>query len=346
MSSNERTNSRITVAVFSNKKLLPAFQLLEKLQPVNINFSDWSFRPAILWRNIKYIKQSDITYLHSPSNLRILLLPIAKLFRKKTMTQWIGGDVLLATHQFREDFYDVGDDRHVDVKTYTLNGLKGLEYLLVWLTFVFSQFYVRFLKMFANHHVACARHLSEDLEKAGITAQYLPIINPVVPELLPLPAQLSVLTYLGYFSSSDTGDYYGWKTIINLAKDNPDLKILVIGRGLAIEQVPANIELLGFVKDIKEVLTRVRGVLRISYYDGTPRLIVEGLATGRYIAYTRNFSCCSWIKNYQDGQQFIDELRHQKQHNIAGFHHIQEYYDPERVCSLYMKELKSCLDLS
>ncbi len=334
---------RLTVAVFANKKLLPAFERLQQEQPVDILFSDWSLSISRLTRSLRNIIRADLVYFHSPSNLRILLLPVAKLLLKPTMLQWIGGDVLIATNKASNTFYDIGKDNYIPVRCYTLNGLSGFQRLIVSAAFRFHVLFNGILKLFVDHHVACAPHLSRELSGVGIQAEYLPLINSINPELLPFPSELAVLSYIGYFDASETRDYYGWQTILRLANDFPKLTIYTIGRGWALGKLPKNIIHLGFIDDIKQVLAQVRAVLRISYYDGTPRLVLEGLSTGRYVAYTKPFPHCVHIKKYADVAQFIKELADKEIVNIEGLQYAESEYAHTNTTANYMKQFNKCL---
>jgi len=341
---NKLVLKSIKVAVFANEKLLPAFDLVKKKHAVIIYFSDWSIKPGVIWKNIRFIYKSDITYFHSPANLRILLLPIAKLFGKKTMLQWIGGDVLIATHTLRNDFYDIGLDSHIKIKDSIFNSLKGINYILNNLSYKFSYIYVLYLKLFVDHHVACAEHIVEELKLVNITANYLPLVNPVTPEILPWPNDLSILTYTGYFDSADTKSYYGWNAILRLANDYRDLKIYAVGRAAPTEDIPKNIEFLSFIKNIKDALVKVKGVVRASYYDGTPRIIIVALATGRYVAYTKDFPNCTKITSYNELKDFIDRLKDINHPNTSGYEYITNEYSIDKTTALYLKEFQDCIN--
>ncbi len=338
---NSISEGKLTVQVYASEKVRPAFELLERLTHVQIHFTDWSFSPRQLLQNIAMMAKADVIYFHSPANMRILMMPIARLLGKPVMLQWIGSDVLTVTWRNREPFWDIGAEKDVSVKEVLLGGLVGPARLMVALTMRFARWYAFFLRKLVTHHVVCASHLVEELRAAGIAAQYLPVLNFINPELLPFPDDFAILTYIGFHATSDKRTFYGWHSMVRLARDYPDLTIFVVGRSLIHDDYPANLIFLGYLDDIRQVFSKVKAIVRLTYHDGMPRIILEGLATARYIIYNQRLPHTFYVDNYDKLKKAIEKIRKISALNLAGLQYMEKMFAPEVIARQFVKEFEA-----
>ena len=334
---NDSPSPLKNILVFASEKVKPAFQILDKNIPVSIHFTDLSFSPLIFLKNIFQITRADMVYFHSPTNLRIILMPIAYLFRKKIILQWIGGDVLTVTCHCREQIYDIGNEKYISVKKVLTTGISGLTRKIINFVIKNTDVFLNYLNFFVTCHIACSPHLVEELKLVNIKAHYVPVLNHITPEILPFPPNFAVLSYIGFQKSSDTKNFYGWATIRRLAKDFPDLKIYLVGRGGRLDNLPPNIEYCGFVEDISLLLKKCKAVLRITYHDGVPRLILEALATGRYVIYTRSFPTTYTITTYEEVKYYMNRIRNCSEPNMDGYNLIRKEYSQKKVSDIFYK---------
>jgi glycosyltransferase involved in cell wall biosynthesis len=334
--------TRMKVQVFASEKVRPAFDLLSRLVPVEIAFTDWSLSPRKFIRNLSGMVAADLIYFHSPTNLRIIMMPLARLLGKPVMLQWIGTDVLTVTWKKQPPFWDAGLEQYISVKETLLAGLTGIPQKLVLLTLHKSELFTRFLKYVITHHVVCAPQLAVDLEKVGIHASYLPVLCHIEPELLPLPQKTAFLAYTGYHAKNDTRAFYGWHSLLRLAQDYPDLIFLVIGHVFPKEdKIPNNIINLGYVNNIREILSQVTGLLRLTYHDGMPRLVLEAMAMARYIIYSQPFPHTFYAQNYDELKKAVDKIRQENSPNIEGMKYIQQNFNIQYVAEQFLENFNT-----
>ena len=346
---NHTNNRSLRVHALASAKVHPAFKLLAKHKELQLWLSDWSPRPRRIIREIRAMAAADLVYCHSPANLRIALLPIARLLGKPVILQWIGGDVLKVTARKRPPINDMGTNKNISAATACLSGVHGLPRLFAGMVIAFPRLFLFYLARCVTRHYACAPTLVKELDMAGVSAAYLPVLHHIPADPQPLPPEWRILTYIGFHANADTRDFYGWQTVLRLAADYPDLRIDVVGRGAALGDVPPNIRCIGYVDDIPAVLKKVRGLLRITYHDGMPRMILEALALGRYVICNISIPETRTVINYEETARAIEELREATAPNYRGADYIRQHFHPLRLMEEYVRIFndtagKSCSD--
>lgn len=322
----------LTVLVLASEKVRPAFDLLARLQPLHVIFSDGFLAPRLLLRNLTAMRRADVVYVHSPTNRRCVMIPLARLLGKPVVVQWIGTDVLVVSaRRERRMFHDIGAGTRVAVTDTITAPLPGAARWLVAGLIRGAPLFVRLLKAGGVRHVACAPHLADTLARVGLQARFLPVLCHVAPEVLPFPAEWAVLAYVGYHHGTDERAFYGWHSLVRLAADCPELTVYVVGRKAGLGAHPPNIVFLGFVADIRQVLVRVRAVVRPTYHDGMPRLVLEGLATGRYIVTTQPLPHSRVVRSYAQLRRAVEDLRHCRGPNREGAAYVRRACDMRAV---------------
>ncbi len=331
---------KLKVQVYASEKVRPAFAILARQESVAVSFTDFSLSPSRFCRNLKKMRHADLVYFHSPTNLRIVMMPFARLFKKPVLLQWIGTDVITATWKNRPPFYDPGLEKTIPIEDSLTEGLFGFPKAMVQLTLRFHRAFLSFLKAHVTRHIACAPKLSKDLKTVGIAADTVPVLNHVSPALLPLPEKPALLSYIGFQASSDKRNFYGWQSLLRLAGDFPQITFYVIGRGPSMDAVAPNLVFLGYVDDIERVLAKVTGLLRITYDDGMPRLVMEALAKGRYVIFTGDFPCTAKVTTYEEIREAVRDIIGRTRPNAQGMRFVRDHYNAREVARQFTLQFK------
>ncbi|MGO9178393.1 MAG: hypothetical protein ACLQBX_11205 [Candidatus Limnocylindrales bacterium] len=197
-------------------------------------------------------------------------------------------------------------------------------------------------------HLTAAPWLTSELESVGIpaTTALLPPPTPA-PRVAPmLPSEFRVLTYLpaGRF------DYYGGKTVLEVARRLPDVQFDIIGSsGEPAQPAPANVQWHGWVADMAQRYAKTSVVVRIPWHDGFGNTVIEGLLNARHVVYTQEvpFVRTVWPATPETLATVIREFRdaHATDRlglNLAGRAYALEKFDEAKL----VDELITLLPLS
>ncbi|GLI36674.1 hypothetical protein KI811_13995 [Geobacter hydrogenophilus] len=257
---------------------------------------------------IANLVKADLLYIIGGDNKFGFTLFFAFLLRKRIVMHWVGTDVLVARENFQ----------------------AGKS----------SQFLVKY-----SRHLCEAGWIQQELREIGIDAKVAQIACiELAPESeLSFPNEFSILTYIG----RGREDFYGMKKIIEIARTFPDIAIRVIGIDSywSEEELPANIQLVGWVDDTREEFLRCVVYLRLTEHDGLSFSVLEALSFGRYVGYsyevegvrqvTDHASLVNFIKehlnNFRRGALAINEL---------GRNAIQQYHGEYKVYSGLISEFR------
>jgi len=159
--------------------------------------------------------------------------------------------------------------------------------------------------------------LIDELASIGITAQLLPqIIDPDNRhmEIVDENCSHTLLVYL----PTTRLEFYGAEKVKTAAKRNPDINFLVIGdESHSLAYLP-NVKSLGWITDMEPIWQQVGGIIRLTRHDGLPRMLIEGLARGKYVIHSFPLEG-AWIATCEaETQAAIEQFRHKKTYNKAG----------------------------
>ena len=108
---------------------------------------------------------------------------------------------------------------------------------------------------------------------------------PRIPDHVPdLPPRFTVLAY----ALDDRDELYGLDFILELARRRPDIQFLLLA-ATPTDALPENVTSLGWVDDIHPIMSQATVYVRPTSHDGFSYLVLEALATGRYVLWTTPF---------------------------------------------------------
>lgn len=242
----------------------------------NQTFSSFR-RLAVL---IKSIAKADLWYQIGGYAGRGRIYKLAHVLDKPVILHWVGTDVLQAKYYFKQ---------HPEY-------LQSQKCLVHW---------------------AGAPWLVDELEEIGINAYFIPLPLKTVGVFLAenpppsLPKEFRILTYM----SDQRPEFYGWRYILHLAQEFPDVEIIVIGAtGSFADDKPPNVHFLGWVKDTFPVFADCTVLVRMTEHDGYGGTVQEALSLGRYAIWSYPFPGAFEAKDYLSLRDHISYLydRHKK----------------------------------
>jgi glycosyltransferase involved in cell wall biosynthesis len=128
-------------------------------------------------------------------------------------------------------------------------------------------------------HWAEAPWTAEELRPLGIEADVVPLAPARLPEAAPLPADFTVLSYL----AEPRPDFYGRAAVLDLARALPEAHVLIAGSEGRGWEAPANVEFLGWQREMAPIYVRSSVLVRLPMHDGLSFMVLEALAAGRHV---------------------------------------------------------------
>ena len=259
--------------------------------------------PTSLLRVRKY----DIVHGLYVRRFLLLSLLLGKAFGKITICHWMGTDVMRA--------------------------ITETEYRLMALI----------LDRFVDLNLVYSENLQKELRSIGIHSVIWPI--PVdseyfaVVDLPPMPKKFTVLCKIA-------DDWlYGSDIVIKLAKDLPDVRFLVVpGKDIQPSwllsrstEVP-NLIFLGWKDDMFEVYKQTTVLLRLTKHDGLSYMVIESLALGRQVIWSKNYlPFCYHAKSYDQIKEIILQIRKKPQLNVEGAQYVRKNFSSERLIKVLVR---------
>ncbi|MGA1876190.1 MAG: glycosyltransferase [bacterium] len=146
-------------------------------------------------------------------------------------------------------------------------------------------------------------------------------------ETCPLPEQFTVLSYI----PEDRPHFYGWKTVLRLAREMPEINFEIVGTaGKDLEKEP-NIHFHGWVSPIIPYINRANVLLRLTEHDGLPWMMLEALSCARHVIWTYQFPFCQPHGRYEDTKQNLLFLKEKSSLNYGGAAYIRDNFSEEKI---------------
>ena len=168
-------------------------------------------------------------------------------------------------------------------------------------------------------------NLKRELQQKGIKSIYLPLetIKTKNYPITLLPKKTAVLFYVP--KNETLNKFYGTDLVERTAKKNRDLKFYAIEND---NYSPAqkNIINLGFT-DSKKAIRKSSVYLRLTKHDGLPILLLESLACGRYVIFSRKMPECYFGKNLAQINRALRNIKNKKNPNYAGAKFVREHFE-------------------
>ncbi|HEY1729325.1 MAG TPA: GNAT family N-acetyltransferase [Candidatus Baltobacteraceae bacterium] len=182
-------------------------------------------------------------------------------------------------------------------------------------------------------HVACSATLAAELLELGIAASELRLAVATPPETLPpLPEKFSVLGY-GPMSKEWL---YGTDILLAVAERMPHVRFDIIGETTHRESTLKNVVYHGWLDDVNPAVDAATVIVRPTRHDGMPLMVIEALARGRYVIWSREMAGALYGMTVE---AIVDHLtRLEEQHragelslNHDGVRAVREQFDPAAI---------------
>lgn len=251
---------------------------------------------------LKDFKNCDIIYAHAPYEVKVYLL--AKLFRKKIVTHWIGTDAFLATTHFKFKCYS------------------------------------RICNLLTNKQLVVSSNLKEEIESIGIKES---VVVPILPkfissELSTMEQKNDRFTILCYIIQNEF-DFYGGNEILELAKIFPDMEFWILSGDFSNLTALKNVKFLGFISPDKmnSIYEKCHVLLRYVKHDGMPKMLIEALQKGLQVIYNFPFSFTHYCTSLEQMKGKLYEIKENYQINSEGRAYVLKYYCQEANQNLFKR---------
>jgi glycosyltransferase involved in cell wall biosynthesis len=308
-------------------------------------------RPRLLLTGLEYFVHQLVESVFSSDECMVLaprLNQVSSRFRRLTV---------ILEHLFRVDlWYQIGGYAGRG-RIYKLANMLGVPVVLHWVgsdVLAAQRYFDRHPEHLPSEvrltHWAGAPWLVDELKRIGINARFVPLPLKTVGTFLsreppPLPKNFKITTYL----SDQRPTFYGWDHILRLAKDFPDIEIIVIGStGSFVRHHPPNVRFLGWVSDTFPVFADCTVVVRMTEHDGYGGTVQEALSLGRYAIWTYPFPGASVAEDYSSLCRHVNHLYklHKKGRlfiNEAGRTYMLENMHPKYLAAKIAQGLRHLL---
>jgi hypothetical protein len=254
----------------------------------------------------------DIIYFISGTIKVNKLIDTALFMKKKVIMHWVGTDVINAVNDYKKQ--------------------------------PTNQKYIKNITHFCE-----VTWIQYELKQIGVDAHIVQIatFNDKDLNLKKFPADFSILSYM----SKGREEFYGIDKLIQIAIDFPGIEIKIAGMTHYKKQLPKNIKLLGWVKNMPEQYNNCILFLRLPKHDGLAFSVLEALASGRYVGYSCNFDNTIFIDSYtrlkEVVQNFYDKFnKGLLDINIKGVEFIKGHFGRDVVLGELVKKLIEAKGLS
>jgi Glycosyl transferases group 1 len=184
-------------------------------------------------------------------------------------------------------------------------------------------------------HWAVSPIMAEEVCALGVQCEYVQasFVDPV-PNPKPLPAKFSVLTYAPTFKKAEL---YGLDRVMEVAARLPHVDFNLVGiEDNAIPHCPPNVKIHGRV-NLASFYEQSTVLYRPVRHDGgISFMVLEALAHGRHIVYSRPFPASILVDNVDAACRELDRLRNLHNSgelglNKAGLDAIDRDYSSQKV---------------
>ena len=243
------------------------------------------------------LAKSDVLYTIGAPALSRSLETTAALFKKPRIVHWVGTDI--------------------DVARYNPKILKRLRHARVT-------------------HLTEVEWEVDELRTLGINATIAPLpprFLPADPTPPPLPRDFTVLVYLppsrtAFYGSSELG----W--IVRTFTGKP-VRFLVVGGGDINLPNNAQVENVGWRYSLPDIYSRSSVLVRFTPRDGLSLMVLEALAFGRHVLWTKEFPFVKHVISVQDIVKGLQELLEANEAGAlcaqtAAAQYIRTTYSPDR----------------
>jgi len=190
-------------------------------------------------------------------------------------------------------------------------------------------------------HSTDAPWLQAELKSAKIEAKI------VHSKWLDIQSNLSDFPRLQVYSyvAANREDFYGWKTIQQLALANPEIPFIIAGSdGTHLNLIPPNVQFKGWLNT--QEMTELRNAspifIRLAEHDGFSLSVLEALAAGCEVIWKYPFENCHHLKEVE--VDFIKVVNLVKERNFTrnkeNIAYIAKNFQKEVILNNFIQELE------
>jgi hypothetical protein len=181
----------------------------------------------------------------------------------------------------------------------------------------------RAVHKWALAHLADSPEVADDLRKYGINAEVVRLLPKTIEaEVIPLPEKPCILSYW----TPVLRDLYRAQVVMQLAKAFPDVPFLIVGDDGKDMSAPKNVKFLGRLPSLTDMYPKISIYIRLVEYDSVSAIVLEALARGRYVIYSKKFPYAELAQNFDEAQKALVKLLAAKEPNKAGSEYIRQNY--------------------
>jgi glycosyltransferase involved in cell wall biosynthesis len=181
----------------------------------------------------------------------------------------------------------------------------------------------RAIHKWAFAHLADSPEVADDLRQYGINAEVVRLLPKTIEaQVIPLPEKPCVLSYWAPIHR----DLYRVSVVMQLAEAFPDVPFLIAGDDGKDLSAPKNVKFLGRLPSLTDIYPKISIYIRLVEYDSVSAIVLEALARGRYVLYSKEFPCTELAQNFDEAQKALAKLLTVKEPNKEGSEYIRQNY--------------------
>ena len=187
------------------------------------------------------------------------------------------------------------------------------------------------IKEYGIVNVSDGEWLVDELHALGIEAAYVPVTAVrAAREPVALPETFRVLSHLPH----PRRPFYGEDAVYRIARALPQVQFTIVGRGSPNAGAPPNVEFLGYVNRMSDLIDRCTALLRLPEHDGKSQLVLETLARGRHVVWTYEFPGVCAVRDIDGAIEALALLHDAHRRgalavNEKGLAYVGRHFNPE-----------------
>lgn len=181
----------------------------------------------------------------------------------------------------------------------------------------------RAVRHWSRAHLADSPELAEELAGYGIRAEVVRLLPRAIETgVQPLPEAPCVLSYW----AANTREFYHAHTVLKLAGAFPETPFLIVGDDGKGMEAPKNVRFLGRLPNLADIYSQVSVYVRLVEHDSLSAMVLEALARGRYVVYSKEFPFAENVRGLVEAREALARLSLQRHPNRAGAEYVREHY--------------------
>ena len=228
---------------------------------------------------------------------------------------------------------------------------RGVPVVVIWagtdvLTATQDPGLLEIVKQDRNVNISDGPWLVDELRGLGVDATYVPVTAiDAVAEPKPLPERFRVVSVL----PEPRRAFYGEKAVYSIAREFPDIRFTVVGKGARNPVAPSNVEFLGYIDQMPSLLDASSVLLRMPKHDGKSMIVLEALARGRHVIWTYDFPGVQRVDSISSAISQLAALvdAHTSgtlEPNTVGLEHVRATFGKSQIIESFTRTLDEAVN--